>query len=94
MLIPAGLRVTGSINTELNKILRIEFFASPAPDASNHGEGDKYLGFVLVQTLAGNTVNFTQTLSSSGVLPGQVITATATDQAGNTSEFSLALLVV
>ncbi len=89
-----GLRVTGSINTELNKTLRIEFFASPTPDGSNFGEGQRYLGFILLQTLASNTVNFSTTLAVSGVLPGQVVTATATDQAGNTSEFSLALLVV
>jgi parallel beta-helix repeat protein len=92
-LTPGGLRVTGSINTEPNKILRIEFFAGPAADNSAHGEGKKYLGFVLVQTLAGNDADFVKTLAVSGVLPGQVVTATATDQAGNTSEFSLAILV-
>ena len=89
-----SVHITGSINTELNKTLRIEFFASPTPDASNYGEGQRYLGFVMVQTLANNTVNFSKTLAISGVLPGQVVTATATDQAGNTSEFSLALLVI
>ena len=42
-VIPAGLGLTGSINTELNKTLRIEFFSSATPDASNHGEGERYL---------------------------------------------------
>ena len=90
----SGLRITGSINTELNQTLRIEFFASPVVDPSGFGEGQRYLGFILVQTLANNTVNFNTTLAVTGVVPGQVVTATATDQAGNTSEFSLALLVV
>lgn len=89
----AGLRVKGSINTELNKTLRVEFFASPAPDGSGHGEGRRYLGFVLVQTLAGTSATFNTLLGVTGVSPGQVVTATATDEDGNTSEFSLALLV-
>ena len=92
-IVPTGVRVTGSIHTVPNSILRIEFFSSPEADATTHGEGNRYLGFVMVQMLASNTVNFTKTLVVAGVLPGQVITATATDQAGNTSEFSLALLV-
>ena len=90
---PAGLRTSGSINTELNAIVRIEFFKSPAADPSTHGEGKHYLGHILLQLLGSNSENFTKVLAVSGVLPGQVITATATDQAGNTSEFSLALLV-
>ena len=83
----------GSINTEPGKTIRIEFFSSPSPDGSGAGEGRRFLGFVLVQTLAGNDASFSTLLSAPGVLPGQVITATATDQDANTSEFSLALLV-
>jgi hypothetical protein len=93
VLVPTGLRITGSINTVLNSTLRIEFFSSPSVDGSAHGEGKRYLGFVTVQVLGSNTVIFNKTLAVTGVVPGQVITATATDQAGNTSEFSLALLV-
>ena len=90
---PAGLRISGSINTELNAIVRIEFFKSPAADPSTHGEGKHYLGHILLQLLGSNSMDFTKVFAGSGVLPGQVITATATDQAGNTSEFSLAILV-
>ena len=51
-IVPAGVRVTGSINTVPNSIIRIEFFSSPAADGSTHGEGNRYLGFVMVQVLA------------------------------------------
>lgn len=88
-----NLRIVGSINTELGKSLRIEFFASPTADPSGFGEGARFLGFVVVDTNAGNTANFNVLLGSAGVLNGQVITATATDDDGNTSEFSLAKTV-
>jgi hypothetical protein len=89
----AGLRLTGAINTQTGKTLRIEFFASPSVDASGNGEGKRYLGFITLQTPAGPTATYSVTLAMAGVLPGQFITATATDQAGNTSEFSLARIV-
>ena len=88
------LRIIGSINTESNKTLRIEFFANTAPDGSGFGEGQRYLGFVLVQTLGGHTANFSTLLDVAGLQPGQFVTATATDQVGNTSEFSLGLAVI
>ena len=89
----SNLTVSGSINTEQNKTLRIEFFANPTADPTGYGEGQTFLGFVDVAMGASNTATFTQTLATTGVLPGQVITATATDELGNTSEFSLALTV-
>jgi hypothetical protein len=88
------LTISGSINTGANKTLRIEFFASSAADPSGHGGAERYLGFVVVQTGAGTTATFAKTLAAAGVLPGQVVTATATDELGNTSEYSLALAVV
>jgi hypothetical protein len=91
-LIPAGLRIAGEINTGPDKTLRIEFFVSPAADSSGFGEGRRFLGFVTVQTTAADTTpTFTVVLPSFGVAAGQVITATATDELGNTSEFSEAV---
>ena len=46
-----------------------------------------YLGFAAVSTNASGDVSFDVTLTAV-VTPGQAITATATDAAGNTSEFS------
>ena len=93
-LTAAGLKMSGSINTEPGKTLRIEFFASPSADPSSFGEGQKYLGFITVVTGTGNTVSFSSLLAVTGMLPGQVVTATATDDDGDTSEFSLALAVM
>jgi hypothetical protein len=93
-LTPAGLRVRGSINTETNKTVRIEFFAGPEADLSGHGEGKRFLGFVTVSTGSGNDASFSVLLPPAGVLAGHVITATATDELGNTSEFSAALAVI
>ena len=84
-----GLRMKGSINTETNKTLRIEYFACPTVDPSGHGEGQRPLGFATVQTGEDNTASFNTLLAVPGVEPGQFITATATDEDGNTSEFSL-----
>jgi hypothetical protein len=93
VLTGSDLTISGSINTEQNKTLRIEFFANPSADPSGYGEGQTFVGFTDVVMGANNTMNFSQTLSVSGVTPGQFITATATDELGNTSEFSLALAV-
>ena len=60
----------------------VEFFASVTCDASGHGEGERFVGSrVIVQPGAGNV-----TLDEL-VPEGQFLTATATDAAGNTSEF-------
>jgi uncharacterized repeat protein (TIGR01451 family)/CSLREA domain-containing protein len=62
----------------------IEFFANAAGcDPSGHGEGGTYLGFKEVP--GSGTDYYSDALSLS---PGDVITATATDYNGNTSEFS------
>ena len=94
-LAPAGLlRIVGSINTEPGKTLRIEFFASPAADPTGFGEGKRFLGFITVETTAFfSTAGFDVFLSAFGVQAGHVITATATDELGNTSEFSEARTV-
>ena len=77
---------------------RIEFFASPACDASGHGPGETYLGHTTITlpnlTVNGQTtVSFNKTVESFFLqIPGEMITATATAQApgvaGDTSEFS------
>ena len=83
---PGQLVVKGEIDTPDPKTVTIEFFANPVPtpggDPSGHGEGAIFLG-----TKKPNPQGkFTATLSPVAV--GTLITATATDANGNTSEFA------
>ena len=65
----------------------IDFYASPIGD----GEGNRYLGSVPVTTDANGKVNPPTTFNiPANTKPDTWITATATDQAGDTSEFSAA----
>ena len=61
-------------------------------DPSGFGQGSTFLGFANVTTDAGGNANFTVTVPIP-VLPGQFISATATDPGNNTSEFSAAVTV-
>jgi hypothetical protein len=83
---PGKLIVKGTIDTPNPKTVTIEFFANPVPDPggdpSGYGEGAVYLG----SDRPNPQGKFTATLPA--VAPGTLITATATDAAGNTSEFA------
>ncbi len=83
---PGKLHVKGSIDTQNPKTVTIEFFANPVPDPggdpSGYGEGAIYLG----SDHPNPHGKINATLPT--VSPGTLITATATDAAGNTSEFS------
>jgi hypothetical protein len=65
----------------------VEFFADSIGDASGYGQGMNYLGSTQVTTGAGGTAAFDVQLLSPVSL-SEVVTATATDDSGNTSEFS------
>lgn len=79
--------ITGSLNSLANTQFTLEYFASPSCDASGNGEGQVYLGFKQVTTNGSGIADAGTTLDVN-VLPGQVITATATAPDGSTSEFS------
>jgi hypothetical protein len=78
--------ISGSLNSTTSTVFRIEFFANAACDPSGNGQGKVYIGSHDVMTnpndVAFGPLPFT--------VPGDrhVITATATDPNGNTSEFS------
>jgi len=79
--------INGTLNSYPNTTFRVEFYANPAVDPSGYGQGQTYLGSTSVTTDANGDASFSILLGDS-VAAGQVITATATDPAGNTSEFS------
>jgi hypothetical protein len=81
--------VSGSLNSEANKTYRLEFFANASCDPSHYGEGKKFLTGALpvFVTTNPNDVAFGP-LDFTVPADRHVITATATDPNGNTSEFS------
>ncbi len=84
---PNGTDSSGSLAVTANITYTIEFFASPSADPSGFGEGQFFIGTTTVTSNASGTVNFSASLAAA-VPAGYVIAATATDSAGNTSEFS------
>jgi hypothetical protein len=89
----ASVSISGNLNSTSTSTFRIEFFANAALDPTGYGEGETYLGFADVTTDAAGDANFSITLAST-VPVGHFITATATNAAGSTSEFSLGIVVV
>ncbi|MGH3057473.1 MAG: right-handed parallel beta-helix repeat-containing protein, partial [Gaiellaceae bacterium] len=79
--------VEGRIDFPAPQSVTIELFANEAPDPSGFGEGETFVGTATPDAKG----RFTASLPAG--LAGQWITATATDSAGNTSEFSEAALV-
>jgi hypothetical protein len=82
--------IAGILDSKPSQSYRIEFFASPERDSTEHGEGKMFLGSTDVFTEANCVDSFSVTLPVS-VPNGSYITATATDTAGNTSEFSASI---
>lgn len=86
-------RVRGYLNSRPNTTYRLQFFASPACDPRGNGQAHLYLGDQFLTAGAGCSNQFVTTLP--GTVPaGYVMTATATDPEGNTSEFSACYTVV
>ncbi|HEY1598691.1 MAG TPA: right-handed parallel beta-helix repeat-containing protein, partial [Pirellulales bacterium] len=84
--------IAGSLSSAANTTYTLQFFNLDQPDASGYGQGDRYLADAIVTTNASGVATFDVTLPGS-VAAGTFISATATDPAGNTSEFSQAILV-
>jgi hypothetical protein len=80
------LAVAGSLNSTPNKSFRIEYFFNPACHESGYGEGQTFVGTKTVQTDANGNASVATAFHTPA--SGQVVTATATDDANNTSEFS------
>jgi hypothetical protein len=79
--------IMGSLNSSPSTTFQINFFANGACDPSGNGEGAISFGATSVNTDANGNAPFSVVIPTP--LPdGRVITATATDPAGNTSEFS------
>lgn len=80
--------ITGSIDTPSPELCTIELFKAAANPPFNHGEGKTYLVSTSVSATG------TWIASTNGLSPGDLLTATATDADGNTSEFCLNVTTV
>ena len=79
--------IQGSLKSIPNTTFQVDFYSNASVDPSGNGEGAQFFGTTSVNT-DGNgdgTINVTFPI---GLAAGRVITATATDPNGNTSEFS------
>src|SRR5262249_41125833 len=91
--LPNGtIRLKGSLVNPADSTVTLDFYLNSAPDSSGFGRGEQYIGSSVVTLHHSCKVPLNISLQAA-VAPGQWITATATDSAGNTSEFSQALQV-
>src|SRR5207237_530376 len=81
--------VAGTLNSVPGTTFTLDFYASAAPNPALYGDGQRYLGSGTVTTNASGNVFF-QLSVGGATAAGEYLTATATDPAGNTSEFSAA----
>jgi len=78
-----SVTVAGTYNSIPSTTFTLQFFANNPPGT----QGQTLIGSIPVTTDAAGNAAFNQTFPAA-VTAGQLITATATDAAGNTSEFS------
>jgi Calx-beta domain-containing protein len=79
--------VQGSLKSTPNTTFDIDFYSSAALDSSGNGEGARFFNTMAITTDGNGESSFNVTFSMPPGT-GRVLTATATDQDGNTSEFS------
>ncbi|MFH1918378.1 MAG: hypothetical protein ABIP48_00610, partial [Planctomycetota bacterium] len=91
-VVGASTRVIGTLNSTPVTEFTVDFYASATADPSGYGEGERWLGSTVVTTDASGNAGFDLFLASA-TTTGEVVTATATDPGGNTSEFSAAISV-
>ena len=80
--------IQGTLNAAASTQFLVQFFDSPSPGPSGYVDGEKYLGSEYVTTDGNYNATINATLLNTTVPGGSYVTATATDPAGNTSEFS------
>jgi hypothetical protein len=87
-----GTAIYGTLNSRPNTIFTLDFYATSAPNPSLMGDAQRYLGNATVTTdsLGNATFNLGLPVATT---TSDYISATATDAAGNTSEFSADLKV-
>ncbi|HET6974899.1 MAG TPA: SBBP repeat-containing protein [Pyrinomonadaceae bacterium] len=81
--------IQGTLQSLPNTTFQVDLYSSAAVDPSGNGEGAQFMGSTAVNTDNNGNGTFNVTLPVA-LAAGRVVTATATDPNGNTSEFSAA----
>jgi hypothetical protein len=85
--------IAGRLNSTANATFRLDFYVTDVVDPSAFGEGRFFLGSTAVTTNSAGNAGFTF-VSAVALGAGRSVSATATDAAGNTSEFAQNVVVV
>jgi hypothetical protein len=89
-----SVSIQGTITTSTGSgHVVVEFFANEVCNPSGFGEGQEYLGFTNLTVDVSSNTAFDVAISEAS-FHGLLITATATDDSGNTSEFSECVPIV
>ncbi len=83
--VPAS--IAGALGSTPGAAFAVDFFSSSTCDSAGFGEASTFLGSASVTTDSAGNASFSYT-APSALTFGWSVTATATDAAGNTSEFS------
>jgi hypothetical protein len=83
VIIPTGSALQGSLSSKPNLTYRLDFYANTFCDSSQSGEGEQHVATQNVTTDGSGLAPFNIEVPGNGFY-----TATATDDQGNTSEFS------
>jgi hypothetical protein len=79
---------TGKLNSTPGTVFTVEFFSNASCDPSGYGEGHRWVKRITVTTDVSGNAALLAVFPSTIFDTANFITATATDPAGNTSEFS------
>jgi hypothetical protein len=82
-----AITITGTTFSPPKQARRLEFFSNSACNAAGNGEGQVFLGSIVIESGDDCQGQFSASFNST-LAPGAIITATETDPALNTSEFS------
>jgi parallel beta-helix repeat protein len=83
-----AMTVSGILESAPSTPFLLQFFSNSEPDPSGHGEGERLIGSMGVVTDQTGRAVFSLPFGGGSTFLGNFISATATDPAFNTSEFS------
>lgn len=81
------ITISGNLTSTRNTQFTLEFFSNQTADPSGFGEGQTFLDAIAAKTNNAGTVSFSKAIRAT-VTSGYAISATATNSAGDTSQFS------